>query len=103
MDMELSGDKQSAQIRELTRLVLSLRDEMHKKNSGFFGSSKKGSEPIPPELEFSDTPSPKPSAAADVQQPKNVECRVFSDLSSTDLSPLMHQALLLSAVKFEFA
>ena len=96
MDMELSGDKQSAQIRELTRLVIALRDETNKKHSGFFGSSKKATEPIPPELEFPDTPSPKP---------ENVECRLFSDAysSSTDVSPLMEQALMLSAVKFEFA
>ena len=99
MDMELSGDKQSAQIRELTRLVIALRDETNKKNSGFFGSSKKATEPIPPELEFSDTPSPKPS------QPENVEYRLFSDAysSSSNVSPLMEQALMLSAVEFEFA
>ena len=98
--MELSGDRQSAQIRELTRLVIALRDETNKKQSGFFGSSKKASEPIPPELEFSDTPSPKPP------NPENVECRLFCDaahFSSTDASPLMQQALMLGAVKFEFA
>jgi hypothetical protein len=46
MEVELSEDKKAAQIRELTRLVISLRDEVNKKHSGFFG--KKESEPIPP-------------------------------------------------------
>jgi hypothetical protein len=46
MEVELSEAKKAAQIRELTRLVISLRDEVNKKHSGFFG--KKESEPIPP-------------------------------------------------------
>jgi hypothetical protein len=96
MELELTEDKQSAQIRELTRLVLSLRDEMHKKNSGFFGSAKKGTEPIPPELAFTDDTEKK--------KPENVEFRNF-DFSqlSRELSPVMRTAVFLSTIKFEEA
>ena len=99
MELELSEDKKAAQIRELTRLVLSLRDEMHKKHSGFFGSSKKVTDPIPPELEFSDDNSNKKPVVPTT--PQNVENRFFSpselDELYSDLSPLMKHAMLLSA------
>jgi len=74
MELELSEDKKAAQIRELTRLVISLRDEMHKKNSGFFSQSKKTPEPIPPELDFSDS--------GDKPVPQNVEHQLFSGFDS---------------------
>ncbi len=100
MELELSEDKKAAQIRELTRLVLSLRDEMHKKHSGFFGSSKKGPDPIPPELsELTDDVSNKKPVVQSA--PKDVENRFLFgyelDELYSDLSPLMQHAILLSA------
>ena len=106
MELELSEDKKSAQIRELTRIVISLRDEMHKKNSGFFSNSKQAPEPIPPELEFKDTPvdnSLKPV-------PQNVEHQIFSGFDvgqlSRDLAPVFRAAIFLPStmmISFEEA
>ena len=93
MEIELSEDKKAAQIRELTRLVISLRDEVHKKQSGFFNKSQP--EPIPPELEFNDSK----------EKPTPVENTYFSgfdfDQLSSDLSPLMRVALFLPTTTFE--
>ena len=93
MEIELSEDKKAAQIRELTRLVISLRDEVHKKQSGFFNKSQP--EPIPPELEFNDSK----------EKPTLVENSYFSgfefDHMSSDLSPLMRVALFLPTTVFE--
>ena len=50
INLELGNEKRSAQIRELTRLMLTIRDEVNHKHSGFF-SSKKKEDPLPPELE----------------------------------------------------
>ena len=93
MEIELAEDKKAMQIRELTRLVISLRDEVHKKNSGFFNKSQL--QPIPPELEFNDTE----------EKPTLVENSYFSgfdfDQLSSDLSPLMRVALFLPTTVFE--
>jgi hypothetical protein len=98
IELELSEDKKAAQIRELTRLVISLRDEVHKKqHSGFFGAAKKEPEPIPPELEFNDSGSPP--------VPQNVSHLPASGLERVPQSgsPVMRAAILLASPKLEHA
>ena len=51
-EVGLSQAKQAAQVRELTRLVISLRDEVWGNRSGFFG--KRQPEPVSPVLDFND-------------------------------------------------
>ncbi len=51
MNLEQLDSKRSVQIKELTLLLLTIRDEVNHKHSGFF-SKKKSDVPLPPELDL---------------------------------------------------
>jgi hypothetical protein len=86
-NLEILSERQSAQIRELTRLMVHVRDELVKKNSGLFGGSSKTS--IPPLTNLLDgDPAPKLDP-------------VSFDHEGHFFSPLFIQALFMLPVQFE--
>lgn len=96
-ELELTADRRDAQMRELTRLVITLRDEMVKKHSGIFS---KTTIPVPQTL----LEEPKPEQKPEMKTPEDVAFN-FEKCSTTwrSLSPVMRDAVFIRSVRFEEA